>query len=93
MNNRKSFNRLTCHVRYWIFILLKENLSIREIAKIIGIHHTTISREIKNNSTFIDNIKTYDPKIANDISTHRLKKPKLLKYKKINFYYILFIKN
>ncbi len=85
MNNSRSFNRLTCHVRHWIFILLKENHSIREIARIIGIHHSTISREIKNNSVIINNIKTYEPKIAHDISNHRLKTPRTLKIQEDKF--------
>ena len=45
-----KFSRLTPNQRYQIFALLKEEKTVTEIAKNIGFHHSTVSREIKRNS-------------------------------------------
>jgi len=45
-----SYNQLTLLKRYHISALLKIGLSQKEIAKEIGVHPSTISRELKRNS-------------------------------------------
>ncbi len=42
-----SFKHLTLNERNKIEVLIKEGYSSRGIAKILGCHHSTISRELK----------------------------------------------
>ena len=45
-----SHKYLTINKRNKIEVLLKENYSVNKISKIIGVHHSTIYREIKRYS-------------------------------------------
>ena len=45
-----SYKQLTMKERYQIEALIKEGLSQRSIANNIGVHHSTISRELKRNA-------------------------------------------
>lgn len=54
-----SYKQLIEEQRYQIQVFLHEGLSYREIAKKLGISHSTISREIRRNHS---NDRTYDPK-------------------------------
>ncbi|WP_243344285.1 helix-turn-helix domain-containing protein [Anaerococcus sp. AGMB09787] len=48
-----SYKNLTINDRYKIEVLKKEGYSSRIIAKILELHHSTISRELKrSNNTF-----------------------------------------
>ncbi len=47
----KKYKQLTQVKRYQIFALIKQNLSITQIANNIGVHKSTISRELKRNSS------------------------------------------
>lgn len=46
----RTYRQLTCEQRYTIGSLLKSNYSQTDIAKIIGVDKSTLSREIKRNS-------------------------------------------
>jgi transposase, IS30 family len=46
---QKTYNRLGPEQRYQISCLLKENLTLTAIAERIGVHKSTISRELKRN--------------------------------------------
>ena len=59
--------QLTEGKRYQIAILLEDNHSFAEIARRIGVHKTTIAREIKRNSTS----DGYDPEAAQIACTAR----------------------
>ena len=45
-----NYRQLTLDDRYQIQILRKEKFTIIEIAKRVGFHHSTISRELRRNS-------------------------------------------
>ena len=55
-----NYSRLTYQQRAGIDYLLKEGLSLRRIAKQLGVHASTISREIKRNQSG----KKYWPSVA-----------------------------
>ena len=44
-----TFNHLTQEERYHIYIMHKKNISLGEIAKDMGRHKSTISRELRRN--------------------------------------------
>jgi IS30 family transposase len=46
----KHYKQLTLSQRYQISALLETGISITEIAKIIGVHKSTVSRELKRNT-------------------------------------------
>lgn len=46
----RRYRQLTQVQRYHIEILLSESLSAREIAKRIGVHHSTVYRELSRNT-------------------------------------------
>lgn len=48
MQGMKQYTRLSQAEREQIFLLLHQNVSIREMAKRLGRTHSTISREIKH---------------------------------------------
>jgi len=56
----RRYTQLTHEQRYQIYILMKAEQSQREIATIMGVHKSTISRELKRNS----GKKGYRPKQA-----------------------------
>ena len=45
----RTFNHLTLEERYHIYIMHKKNISLGEIAKDMGRHKSTISRELRRN--------------------------------------------
>ena len=51
MKKKKKYNHLSQEQRYTIDRLLKQGKSQSEIAKIIGVHRSTVSREIARNKT------------------------------------------
>lgn len=57
----KKYKQLTHKERYQIYALLKEGLNYTQIAKNIGCHKSTISRELKRNSC---NNSNYNPDTA-----------------------------
>lgn len=62
-----SFKQLTQSQRYQIEILNKENISVTRIAHLIGVHKSTVSRELKRNSLS----KTYSAETANKLYLKR----------------------
>lgn len=46
----KTYKQLTCEQRYTINRLLKRNYSQTDIAELIGVHKSTLSRELQRNS-------------------------------------------
>lgn len=63
------YTQLTCEQRYQIYALLKIEHSKQEIAKIIGVHKSTVSREIRRNTGG----RGYRPKQAHQLATNRSK--------------------
>ena len=66
-NVMQKYTHLTLEQRYQISALLKSNISISEIARQIGCHKSTISREIKRNT----GKRGYRPKQANTLAKTR----------------------
>jgi len=46
----KIYTQLTSEQRYQIYALLKKNHTQTDIAQIIGVHKSTVSRELKRNT-------------------------------------------
>ena len=63
-----SYTQLTREQRYQIYSLLKEQHTLTEIAKNIGVHKSTISREVRRNTGH----RGYRPEQANKRATARL---------------------
>ena len=55
-----TMNHLTKEQRYTIFCMLKAKCNQKEIAKMIGVHKSTISRELKRNQDFRNGKYSYD---------------------------------
>ena len=62
-----SYTQLTCNQRYHIYTFMKAGLFQTEIAKIIGVYKSTISRELKRNR----GKKGYRPKQAHQFAIAR----------------------
>jgi len=45
----KHYSQLTLEQRYRIYLLLKTGLTQSNIAEVIGVHKSTVSRELKRN--------------------------------------------
>lgn len=84
---RKSYTQLNYESRIKISALLKAGLSKSEIARQLGVHRSTISREIKRGSvttmnTYLEKITNYEAVAAQNLSDKRnlnsRKKPKYL---------------
>lgn len=77
-----KYKQLTQEQRYQIYELRKEGKTITEIAKEIGVHKSTISRELKRNK----GLRGYRPDQAQRISKERKsranKAPKIDEYTK-----------
>lgn len=58
-----SYKHLTLNERNKIEVLNKEGYSSRRIAKILGFHHSTISRELKRSSKNYQALKAEDDKL------------------------------
>ena len=65
----KHYQQLTQEPRYQISALRKAGMSLRSIAKEVGCHFSTISRELRRNATGAN----YLPEIAHQLSDHRKK--------------------
>ena len=63
----KHYSQLTLEKRYGIYSLLKTGLTQSKIAEVIGIHKSTVSRELKRNRGGRD----YRPKQANAFAKER----------------------
>lgn len=73
----KRYRHLTEEQRYHLYILLKENFSKAEICKRLGVHRSTLWREVNRNSGF----KGYRPKQAQRFSEDRkINAPKNIKF-------------
>jgi IS30 family transposase len=57
----KRYKQLSYKERYQIYALIKEGLNYTQISNNIGVHKSTISREIRRNS---DSKQAYNPEIA-----------------------------
>src|SRR5574343_1797242 len=76
----QKFNHLSPEQRYKIEILIKEGYSQTHIAAVLGVHKSTISRELKRNTGKRGpHAKVYSAKIAIDRTheRHRLKRKKI----------------
>jgi IS30 family transposase len=68
MNNQnKQYQQLTQEPRYQISALRKAGMSLRSIAQEIGVHFSTVSRELRRNSTDAG----YIPQVAHQFSDSR----------------------
>ncbi|WP_027851791.1 helix-turn-helix domain-containing protein, partial [Marinospirillum insulare] len=65
----RHYTQLTREQRYQISALLDNNLTQTEIAKTLGVHKSTISRELKRNT----GKRGYRPKQAQLLSDERVK--------------------
>lgn len=63
----KQYQQLTLEPRYHISALREAGMTLREIGKRIGVHYSTISRELSRNKSS----DGYDPKAAQQLSEHR----------------------
>ena len=63
----KHYSQLTLEQRYIIYSMLKIGLTQSKIAEVIGIHKSTVSRELKRNRGG----RGYRPKQANVFSEGR----------------------
>ena len=63
----KHYSQLTLEKRYGIYLLLKTGQTQSKIAEIIGIHKSTVSRELKRNRGG----RGYRPKQANAFAQER----------------------
>lgn len=70
-----SYKHLTINERNKIEVLSKEGYSSRRIAKILGFHHSTISRELKRCDNKYEAIYVQKDKIKKSSSKGR--KPKV----------------
>lgn len=68
MNNQnKHYQQLTQEPRYQISGLRKAGMSLRAIANEVGVHFSTVSRELRRNAT----VEGYNPQIAHQLSDDR----------------------
>lgn len=63
----RNYTQLTQQQRYQIYALMKAGLTQTETATIVGVHKSTISRELRRNR----GLRGYRPQQANDLSTRR----------------------
>jgi len=67
----RQYKQLTHEQRYCIYVLKQANLSNRDIAKKINVHHSTVSRELKRNVKL--GYKVYRHGIAQILAMERRK--------------------
>jgi IS30 family transposase len=67
-----SYTQLTCEQRYQIYGLLKIGINQTQIAEIVGVHKSTISRELRRNRSQ----RGYRPKQAHQKAVKRRNKAK-----------------
>ncbi len=70
----RTYTQLTQEQRYQIYALMKAEHNQTEIARLINVHKSTISREVRRNR----GMKGYRPKQAHQFSLNRRKKTKCL---------------
>jgi IS30 family transposase len=86
MTESSGYTHFHYHTRYWLSMLLQDHYTYRAIGKIIGKHHTTISREVEQNGITIHGKLYYDHDIAEAKAKerwHRSKGPKILRDKRL----------
>ena len=66
-NQNKQYQQLTQEPRYQISALRKTGMSLRGIAQEVGIHFSTVSRELRRNVS----VNGYIPKLAHHLSDRR----------------------
>lgn len=66
-----GYTRFNYHLRDWLSMLISASYSYRSIGKILGMHHSTVSREIRKNSISHYNTLRYDPVIAEERARER----------------------
>ncbi len=71
MEPSSGYTRFNYHIRVWLSMLITEVKSCREIAKRMGMHHTSISREIEKNGFRHYKAKLYHPWIAEQKAQER----------------------
>ena len=82
-----SYNQLTMLQRYQIEALIRERVSQNAIAKILGVHRSTIGREIKRNELDNGEYKAYYAQVSTRLRYQR--KRKNLKMSRAHHRYIL----
>jgi IS30 family transposase len=63
----KNYQQLTRELRYQISALRKAGMSVRGVASIVGVHFSTVSRELKRNVS----ASGYSPSVAQHLSDTR----------------------
>ena len=71
MKKSSGYTQFNYHIRDWLSILISQGYSFRKIGKIIGKHHSSISREVKRNSIYYYGKKVYNPVLANNLTIDR----------------------
>jgi IS30 family transposase len=74
MEPSSGYTQFTYYTRLWLSTLLREGKSFREIGRIMGRHHTTISREVKRNSYNNYRLRLYNPTVAEEKANERKSK-------------------
>ena len=72
----KRYNHLTREQRYTISVCLKENKSRSEIARLIGVSKSTVSREIKRNSNSVGRYVLKDAEMFARMNSERSHAPR-----------------
>ena len=68
---KAKYNQLTEEERYHIYTMMKQSLSLRQIAKGMGRSHTSLSREIRRNKG--ENGYRYKQAQKKALARHKLK--------------------
>lgn len=61
MTKSSGYTHLNYQMRDWLSMLLLTDRSLRNIAEILGVHHSTLSREIRRNGIRREGKLYYDP--------------------------------
>src|SRR3972149_7500214 len=67
----RTYRQLTQEQRYQIYALMKTKQSLSEIANVIGVHKSSVSRELKRNR----GKRGYRPQQAHELASGRKQKP------------------